>query len=100
MVKKVYVGNLPYSTDDNELKEAFSGCGEIVSSRVVFDKVTKKSRGYGFVEFKTPEQASKAISTMDKTDFAGRSLTVNEAIENNRADRAPNSGGWDRRDRR
>ena len=79
MAKKLYVGNLSYSTTDATLKEAFSAHGEIESASVITDKMTGRSRGFGFVSMVNDEEAVKAIETMNGADFEGRKLTVNEA---------------------
>ena len=79
MAKKLYVGGLPYSTTDNELKDAFSQAGAVSSAIVIMDKMTGRSKGFGFVEFASDEDAQKAIDTFNGKDFGGRSITVNEA---------------------
>ncbi|HBO17211.1 MAG: hypothetical protein UR69_C0002G0134 [Candidatus Moranbacteria bacterium GW2011_GWE2_35_2-] len=79
MEKKLYIGGLPYSTTDDELKEAFSAAGNVESVTIIIDKMSGRSRGFGFVEMATPEEAQKAIEMFDGKDFGGRTLTVNEA---------------------
>lgn len=76
MAQKLYVGNLPFSTTEDDLRELFSQYGEVVSVRVITDRETGRSRGFGFVEM---EDASQATQALDGTDFGGRSLRVNEA---------------------
>jgi cold-inducible RNA-binding protein len=89
MNKKLYVGNLAYSTDDNSLQAHFSADGrQVVSARVLTDRETGRSRGFGFVEMATPEDAQKAIEALNGRELDGRALTVNEARE-----QAPRSGG-------
>jgi RNA recognition motif-containing protein len=79
MAKKLYVGNLSYSTTDATLKDAFASLGEVESANVITDKMTGRSRGFGFVSMVNDEEALKAIDTMNGADFEGRKLTVNEA---------------------
>ncbi len=79
MAKKLYVGGLPYSTSDTELKDAFAQCGAVESAVIIMDKMSGRSKGFGFVEMSSDEEAQKAIETWNGKDFGGRSLTVNEA---------------------
>ncbi len=79
MAKKLYVGGLPYSTTDEELKAAFAQAGEVESANVIIDKMTGRSRGFGFVSMPNDDEAMKAIDSMNGADIGGRSITVNEA---------------------
>jgi RNA recognition motif-containing protein len=79
MAKKLYVGGLPYATTDTELKEAFSQAGAVESAVIIMDKMSGRSKGFGFVEMSSDEEAQKAIEMMNGKDFGGRTLTVNEA---------------------
>ena len=79
MEKKLYVGNLPYSVNDEKLNEMFSAVGEVVSAKVITDYDSGRSKGFGFVEMSSPEEATKAISTLDQKDFDGRAIKVNMA---------------------
>ena len=79
MAKKLYVGGLPYATTDTELKDAFSKAGAVTSATIIMDKMTGRSKGFGFVEMSSDEEATAAIEMMNGKDFGGRSLTVNEA---------------------
>jgi len=79
MVKKLYIGGLPYSTRDEDLKEAFSQAGTIESAVVIMDKMSGRSKGFGFVEFATEAEADRAIEMFDGTDFSGRTIKVNKA---------------------
>ncbi|HXG53009.1 MAG TPA: RNA-binding protein [candidate division Zixibacteria bacterium] len=79
MGTKIYVGGLPYSTTDAQLQEIFSAHGTVESARVITDKFTGRSRGFGFVEMSTAEEAQRAIQALNGSDLEGRSLTVNEA---------------------
>ena len=79
MAKKLYVGGLPYSTTDSELRDAFSKAGSVTSAVIIMDKMSGRSKGFGFVEMSSDEEAQKAIEMWNGKDFGGRSLTVNEA---------------------
>lgn len=79
MGKKLYVGNLPYSATDSSVSEAFSACGKVDSSKVIMDRETGRSKGFGFVEMSTEEEAQAAISKFNGADWDGRAMTVNEA---------------------
>lgn len=79
MGSKIYVGGLPYSTTDQQLQELFSPHGSVASAKVITDKFTGQSRGFGFVEMSSGEEASKAIAALNGTQMDGRTLTVNEA---------------------
>jgi len=78
-MKKLYVGNLPYSTSDNDLREMFAGIGEVASATIIMDKMSGRSKGFGFVEFANDADADKAIEQFNGKDMGGRPLTVNEA---------------------
>lgn len=79
MSSKIYVGGLPYATTDAQLQDLFSAHGQVESARVITDKFTGRSRGFGFVEMVNSDEAQKAIQALNGTDFEGRNLTVNEA---------------------
>ena len=79
MAKKLYVGGLPYSTNESALKDAFSQAGAVETATIVMDKMTGRSRGFGFVEMSSDEDAQKAIEMWNGKEFEGRTLTVNEA---------------------
>ncbi len=79
MAKKLYVGNLSYSTTDASLKAAFAPLGEVESANVIMDKMTGRSRGFGFVNMVNDAEAEEAIQKMNGVDVEGRKLTVNEA---------------------
>ncbi len=90
MSSKLYVGGLPYSTTSSELTDLFSAHGTVESVNVITDKFTGQSRGFGFVEMATKEEAEAAISALNSTELGGRTLTVNEAKP-----QAPRTGGRD-----
>ncbi len=92
MATKLYVGGLPYSTSQDELQEAFAKAGAVVSASIIMDKMTGRSRGFGFVEMNSDDDAQKAIEMWNGQDFGGRKLTVNEAKPLEA--RAPRQGGY------
>ena len=79
MGSKIYVGGLPYSATESELSDLFAQHGTVESVNVITDKFTGQSRGFGFVEMATKEEAEAAISALNSTEMGGRTLTVNEA---------------------
>ena len=79
MAKKLYVGGLSYDTTEDSLKEAFAKAGAVESAIIITDKMSGRSKGFGFVEFTSDEDAQKAIEMWNGKEFEGRSLTVNEA---------------------
>ena len=79
MSTKIYVGGLPYSTVDTQLAEMFAPYGTVASARVITDKYTNRSRGFGFVEMSSGEEAKAAIGGLNGTRLEGRELIVNEA---------------------
>ena len=79
MATKLYVGGLPYTTTQDELQEAFAQTGAVVSASIITDKMTGRSRGFGFVEMASDDDAKKAIEEWNGKDFGGRKLSVNEA---------------------
>jgi cold-inducible RNA-binding protein len=79
MATKLYVGGLPYSTQEDALRALFAQAGTVVSAVIIIDKMSGRSKGFGFVEMSTQEEATKAISMFNDQDFEGRKLTVNEA---------------------
>lgn len=93
MAKKLYVGGLPYSTTDDQLKDAFSQAGAVSSAIIIMDKMTGRSKGFGFVEFASDDDAQKAIDMWNGKDFGGRNLTVNEARPLEERPRRDNRGG-------
>jgi len=98
MNKKLYVGGLPYSVTEDKLQEIFSAHGTVESTRVITDRFTGRSRGFGFVEMSSEEEAQTAIDSLNGSDLDGRSLTVNEARpqENRGGGGGGGGGGGDR----
>ncbi|MBI2612650.1 RNA-binding protein [Candidatus Kaiserbacteria bacterium] len=95
MAKKLYVGGLPYSTTEDQLRDAFAQAGDVSSAVVIMDKMSGRSKGFGFVEFQNDDDATKAIDMWNGKDFGGRTLTVNEArpMEPRRDFRGGGNGG-------
>src|SRR5687767_7837167 len=79
MSTKLYVGNLPYQTTEADLQTLFEGAGQIASVNIVRDRATGQARGFAFVEMSDSEGAQKAIKELDRKEYGGRNLTVNEA---------------------
>ena len=92
---KLYVGNLPFSVTEDELREVFARHGEVQSVAVIMDRDTGRARGFGFVEMGDSNAAQEAMRALDGTDMGGRSLKVNEAQDR----RDGGGGGGGRRDR-
>lgn len=92
MAKKLYVGGLPYSTTEDALKAAFSQAGTVESASIISDRMTGRSKGFGFIEMSTDEEAQAAIDMFNGKEFEGRTLTVNEARPMEA--RAPRTGGF------
>jgi RNA recognition motif-containing protein len=100
MTNRVYVGGLSYATTTKQLEELFSPYGTVDSARIIIDKFTGRSKGFGFVEMGSGAEADSAIRSLNGIEFDGRSLTVNEARPQERRP-GPNNdrrGGGDRRD--
>lgn len=79
MAQKLYVGGIPYSTTEAELRDSFAQAGEVVSAAIIIDRMTGRSKGFGFVEMADDAGAQAAIEMWNGKDFQGRKLTVNEA---------------------
>jgi RNA recognition motif-containing protein len=79
MGKKLYVGNLPFSATDQFLSETFAQCGTVESAKIITDRDTHRSKGFGFVEMSTEAEATSAIAKLNGADYEGRPMTVNEA---------------------
>lgn len=89
MSKKLYVGNCPFSLTDASLEAIFSKCGKVESAKIIIDRESGRSKGFGFVEMATAEEAQRAITEINQTEHGGRELKVSEARpqvprENNR----------------
>ncbi|GAB4204710.1 MAG: hypothetical protein Fur0019_05830 [Tibeticola sp.] len=92
MGNKLYVGNLPYSFRDEDMHQAFSAFGEVSSAKVMMERETGRSKGFGFVEMGSDAEAQAAIKGMNGQNVGGRDLVVNEARP--MEPRAPRSGGY------
>lgn len=93
MAKKLYVGGLSYDTTEETLKELFSQAGTVESATIIIDRISGRSKGFGFVEMSTEDEAQKAIETLNGKELDGRNITVNEARPQ---ESRPRSGGFDR----
>jgi len=93
MVKKLYVGNLSYNTTEDVLKNLFSEFGTVTSAKIIFDRETGNSKGFGFIEMGSNEEASAAIAGTNGREFEGRQLRVNEAMDKPRRERS-GGGNW------
>ena len=94
MAKKLYVGGISYSTSNDGLKDAFAQCGTVIKADIIMDKMTGRSKGFGFVEMSSDAEADAAIAKWNGQELDGRKLTVNEARP--MEPRAPRTGGFDR----
>jgi RNA recognition motif-containing protein len=94
MGNKLYVGNLPFSATDDSLRELFAQSGSVNSATIITDRDTGRSKGFGFVEMSSDQEAADAITKFNGTNFEGRTITVNEARP-----KAPREGGGGGRDR-
>ena len=96
MAAKLYVGNLPYSVTEAKLEEHFSQHGKVVSARIITDKFSGRSKGFGFVEMESAEQAERAISALNGAEFEGRTIVVSEARPQEPRDSRSGGGGGGR----
>ena len=94
MATKLYVGGLPYSVQEDALKELFAQAGNVSSAVIIMDKMSGRSKGFGFVEMSTAEEAANAISMFNDQEFEGRKLTVNEARPMEARPPRQNGGGY------
>lgn len=92
---KIFVGSLPFRTEEDELRQVFEKYGEVVSVKIITDKFSGRSKGFGFVEMTDNDSANKAIAELNNSELAGRKIVVNEAEERKRDDRrdSGNRGG-------
>lgn len=96
MGTKLYVGSLPYSTTEQQLSELFAQYGTVQSAKVITDRYTGQSRGFGFVEMATGDEAQKAIAALNGSSLGGRTLVVNEARPQEKRPYGGGGGGGDR----
>ncbi|HMN19155.1 MAG TPA: RNA-binding protein [Candidatus Moranbacteria bacterium] len=98
MATKLYVGGIPYSSTDDTLRDHFAQAGNVVSATIIMDRATGRSKGFGFVEMSSDEEAQNAIAMFHGKDFEGRTLTVSEArpLEPRPRRNFDSDGGYDR----
>ena len=94
MAKKLYVGNLSYNTTEDGLRNLFSEFGNVASAKIIFDRETGNSKGFGFIEMSSEEEATAAISGTNGHEFEGRQLRVNEAIDKPRRGGGGYGNNW------
>ncbi len=94
MSKKIYVGNMNYKTDEQTLRKEFEAFGEVLSAKIVIDQMSRRSKGFAFVEMANDSEAINAINALNGKEIDGRPLKVNEAIDKNSR---PNQRGYQRR---
>lgn len=99
MATKLFVGSLPWAVDDAQLEELFSSFGQVSSAKVIVDRDTNRSKGYGFVEFENDDEAKAAVAKLNGSDVQGRPIVVNEARPREERPRR-DFGGGDRGGRR
>ena len=94
MGRKLYVGNLAYSVSEDDLRQAFSACGDVDSVNLIMDRDTGHSKGFGFVEMSTDSEAQKAIQELNGTSLDNREIKVNEAKPRERRSGGGGGGRW------
>ena len=92
----IYVANIPFKASEPELKGLFEEYGEVSSAKIIMDKVTQRSRGFGFIEMADDAAARQAINNLNGSDFLGKTLVVNEARPKTDAPRSGGGGGYNR----
>ena len=100
MSKKIYVGNLSFQTTESDITQAFSGFGPVESVSIITDRDTGRSKGFGFVEMSSDDEAQRATTALNGTDFEGRNIVVSEARPQEPRAPRPGSGGGGRPPRR
>ncbi len=81
MAKKLYVGNINYSTTEDQLEDLFAQFGTVLSANIIVDRMTDRSKGFGFVEMEEESSATAAIAALNNTEFQSREIRVNEALD-------------------
>ena len=94
MSNKIYVGNLSFNTEEETLRDAFSQFGNVLSCKLITDRETGRSKGFGFIEMETAQEAQEAISSLDGNDLDGRNLRVNEAKPQERREKSFGGNRW------
>lgn len=100
MNKRLFIAGLPFSSNEEDIKTLFLQAGVVTMVQIITDKMTQRSKGFGFVEFETEEEATKAIQMFNETDFGGRKLIVAEAKPMEKREFTPRSSGGYSNDRR
>jgi RNA recognition motif-containing protein len=93
MATKLFVGSLAYSVTDQELEEFFATAGKVVSAKVIIDRDTNRSKGFGFVEMESDEEAKAAIDQLNGKELSGRAIAIDEAKPQENRERRPFNGG-------
>jgi len=93
MSTKLFVGSLSYSVNDDQLKDAFAAAGTVVSARVIIDRDTGRSKGFGFVEMSSDEEAKRAVDMINGKEIEGRAVAVSEARPQEKRESRPFGGG-------
>ena len=94
MAKKLYVGNLSYNTTEDSLRSMFSAFGTVATAKIIFDRESGNSKGFGFIEMSSDEEATAAIAGTNGQELEGRQLRVNEAIDKPRRNDRGSGGGY------
>ncbi len=94
MSTKLYVGNLSFNTSESQLNDTFANHGNVVSAKLITDRDTGRSKGFGFIEMGSADEAQAAISSLNGTDLDGRSIKVNEAMDKPRNNGGNRGGRW------
>jgi RNA recognition motif-containing protein len=94
MAKKLYVGNLSYNTTEDGLRNYFAGFGTVTSVKIIMDRETGNSKGFGFIEMSADDEANAAIAGTNGTEFDGRQIRVNEAMDKPRRDHRSGGNSW------
>ena len=94
MGRRLYVGNLPYSATEQDLSEKFAACGTVESVKLISDRDTGRSKGFGFIEMASDSEAQSAIEKLNSTDYDGRPMKVNEAKPQEKRSRGGGRGGY------
>lgn len=94
MSNKIYVGNLSFNILEESLRDVFTKFGEVASCKLITDSVTGRSKGFGFIEMESVQEAQNAISSLDGSELDGRSMKVNEAKPQEKRDRSSGGNRW------
>lgn len=92
----IYIGNLPFNLGEEDLREIFEEYGEVASAKIIMDKFTGRSKGFGFVEMEDDSEANKAIEELNNAEVAGRNIKVNESKPRENNNRGGGGGGYNR----